>query len=184
MAVDVNIANIALSKLGAVHINSLEEQTNEAKYLRSIFSHVIDTELRAYPWSCTKTSAVLAEDAVTIVEGRHTYTLPLDCLRLSLYRNPTDWDIRGKKIVTDTATKIEVVYHKRVEDLNVLDPLCVEVIAAKLAIELCEKISQSNTKKQILFTEYKLAVERAREANAFELPPLFLPDDEWILTRF
>jgi hypothetical protein len=53
-----------------------------------------------------------------------------------------------------------------------------------LAVDICEKLTQSNTKKQQLNTEYKEAVADARKVDAFEGGPQDAADDDWWNARY
>ena len=58
-----------------------------------------------------------------------------------------------------------------------------EAFAAELAVESSERLSQSNTKKQILIAERDEIIKRAFANDAIADPPQSLPDDEWLLSR-
>jgi hypothetical protein len=58
-----------------------------------------------------------------------------------------------------------------------------EVFACRLAVEVCERLTQSNTKRQIAWDEYQQAMRAAVRSDAIENPPEPLPDDSWILSR-
>jgi hypothetical protein len=70
-----------------------------------------------------------------------------------------------------------------VQDPSEYDALFVEALAARLAFESCETLTNSNTKKQALWEEYLAAMGAARRANAIERPALTLPDDSWLQAR-
>jgi hypothetical protein len=57
------------------------------------------------------------------------------------------------------------------------------VVAAALAIDIVERLTQSNTKKKQLEDEYNDAITQAKRVNAFEAGPEVAPDDDWWLAR-
>ena len=61
------------------------------------------------------------------------------------------------------------------------DPLFVDVLAARLAVDTAEAITQSNSKKAEAKDAYKEAVRDAGRANGFETQPSYAPDGEWSL---
>jgi hypothetical protein len=54
-----------------------------------------------------------------------------------------------------------------------------EVMATQLALQLCQQITDSNSRKEALEAEYRWQSRDARNADAIENPPDQLPDDEW-----
>ena len=59
----------------------------------------------------------------------------------------------------------------------------VDMLAAKLAWQMCEKLTQSNMKKADIMAEYKDAKRTARRINAFENQPTRAPEDTWVSVR-
>ena len=74
-------------------------------------------------------------------------------------------------------------YIKRVTDVNQWDPCFLKAFAAKMAEDLAEPLTQSETKRaraeRVLSTELSTAIR----VNAIALPPQKLADDEWLLSR-
>jgi hypothetical protein len=52
-----------------------------------------------------------------------------------------------------------------------------------LAVDISERLTQSNTKKQLLMQEYDLAVRMARRMDAFESGPEDAVEDTWLVAR-
>jgi hypothetical protein len=48
---------------------------------------------------------------------------------------------------------------------------------------MAEDLTQSSSKRELAWGEYKQALGAALLANAVELPPEPLPDDSWIMSR-
>jgi len=94
-----------------------------------------------------------------------------------------DWQIEGKKIYTDEGTPLSLRYIYDVTDVDEMDAAFRETLATKLASELAEILTQSNSKKTIAEDAYKEAIKDARESNAFENVPLESPEGEWINQR-
>lgn len=190
MASEVDICNRALQKLGAARITSLSQNSTEARAANLAYEMVRDAELRAHPWNFAITRTTLAEDATAPDFGYAAqFTLPVDCLRLlppdgvSSNFNSLDWKIEGRKILTDEETSLEIRYIKREEDTAQYDPLFVEALACAMAVEMCEELTQSNTKAQIVREDYKRAIREARKMNAFENHTEATQTDTWITCR-
>lgn len=185
MASVVGICNRALQKLGASRITSLNEDSRNARSCNAAFEAVRDAELRAHPWTFSVKRARLPADAAAPVHGyARQFTFPSDCIRLLPPPDPyLDWRIEGRKILTDSDAPLDVRYVARVTDPNLYDAEFIEAVASKLAVELCEELTQSNSKQEKCERDYKLAVSRARKSNAFEDTSAQLPADAWVLAR-
>lgn len=189
MASEVEICNRALQKLGVKRITSLTEDSKNARSCNVAYSVVRDAELRSHPWNFAIARAELAADATDPDWGRaKAYTLPSDFLRLlpdytEDNLNSKDWQIEGRKIYSDDSDPIYIRYIYRVTDPNEMDALFREALATKLAFELCEEITQSNTKKSELKDDYKEIISEARKANAFENVAQESPEDTWSTVR-
>lgn len=198
MASQVEIANRALTKIGEARILSLDDDLEAARVIASLWSIVRDAELRARNWnfSILRTSlpALVAAPAWGF---DYQYQLPSDWLRvlqvndfypgpsLSDYRTASEavWQIEGGKILTDLAAPLKLRYVARIEDTGSWDASFVEVFACRLAVEICERITQSSTKREFAWKEYDEALKLAVRADAVENPPEPLPDDSWMLSR-
>lgn len=184
MASAVQICNLALQKLGAARINSLTEDGRNARECNAAYELMRDAELRAHPWNFARARAQLAEDSTAPDFGfDHQYTLPSDFLRLHPDSEVDDWQIEGRKILTDDDAPLEIIYIKRVTDTAQFDALFVVALANRLAMQLCEKITQSNTKKAEALRDYVLSIREARRVNAIENVATDPPDDPWITAR-
>ena len=181
----VEICNRALQKLGAKRIVSLTEDTVNARHCNVAYVPVLRSELRAHSWNCAIKRVSIAADATEPIFGKANYfTLPSDFLRLieqdpSELRNDLDWQIEGKKIVTNDDAPLEVRYIYEITDPNEIDASLAEALSAKLAVEMCEVITQSNSKKSSLIEEYDAAIKMAKRVNAIESIAAEPPMDTW-----
>lgn len=189
MASDVEMANRALQKLGATRITSLTDNSTNARSCNFAFQPVKLAELRKHPWNFAIDRASLAADAVPPAWGKaNSFQLPSDFLRLApdypeYNFNDKDWQIEGRKILTDDGAPLYIRYIKNVTDPNQMDPLFREAFATKLAIEICEELTQSNTKKAELKQDYELIIREAKKTNAIENISAEPAEDTWISER-
>ncbi len=198
MASQIAIANRALTKLGAARIISLGDDNKQARAVSSMWDIVRDAELRAHNWSFSITRAALAASVDTPVFGfDYQFPFPEDCLRvltvgeyfpavsLSDYRGSDEapYRIEGRYILSNEAGPMYLRYVSCCEDVTQWDSSFVEAFACRLAAELAEDLTQSNTKKDAAWGERKQAISDAIRANAIELPPEALPDDSWVISR-
>lgn len=189
MASDVEICNVALQKLGAARISSLTEASVNARHCATAFEPQRDAELRAHPWSFAIVRAQLPADAVAPLFGKaRSFTLPSDFIRLlspdeTLNFNNLDWKIEGNKIITDDSAPLSIRYVSRVTDANRMDTLFREALASRIALQICEPVTQSNTKMDRVERQYKAAVSEARRTNAIEKTAETPPEDTWVTVR-
>lgn len=187
----VQIANRALQKLGAKRIESLSQDHPNARSMNTAFDLVRDAELRRYRWSFAIRRAQIAADAAQTEWGNwNRYTLPNDYLYLirdDESGQAVDWriesDADGTYIITADASPLYIRYVARVEDAGAYDALFVEALACKLALETCEEIKQSTSKKESLKSDYDFAIAEAKRVSAIEKPSHEFPEDDWLNAR-
>jgi hypothetical protein len=189
MASETTICNRALQILGAQRITSLTENSVNGRACSAAYESVRDALTRAHRWRCSITRVAVAADASAPAFGKdYSYTLPVDCLAVlppypDMDTNDRDWEVEGRKIYTNESAPLSLRYSKQMTDPNEMDPLFREALSAKLAVELCEQITQSNTKKEDARTAFKDAMAEARHANGIESLPAESPEDSWISVR-
>lgn len=190
MASKVEICNRALQKVGAERITSLTEDSNNARACNVLFESVKLAELRLHPWNFAIKRAQLAASATPPVFGRpNSYPLPADFVRLlppypEMNFNDLDWQIEGKAIYTFDNAPLPIRYIYDVTDPNEMDVLFRESLAAKLAVELAEELTQSPSKKDALNDGYDKSIREAKRNNGIENVGLQPPDDTFITARF
>lgn len=195
----VAIANRALYKLGEIPIASFTDNSKQARAVNSMFDIVRDDELRAHRWSFSITRAQLAASVTAPSYGYdNAFPLPTDFLRLLVigeyapgysqadYRNSNDqqdYVIEGANVLSDEDGPLKIRYIRRENDTTKWDASFVESFACRLAAEMCETLTQSSNKRQMAWSEYEQAVQKARRAGAIELPPSAVADDTWVMAR-
>lgn len=194
---EVSIANRALLKLGATRINSFDEDSVAASSINAIYQSIRDTECRAYVWRFLLARAELpALDSTPDFGYSYQYQEPTDCLRLIqvgeyyvanlnnyVVKSDASFSLEGNLILTNIAAPLKIRYLRRVTDTTVFDPNFVEMLACKLATELCEIVTNSASKRQLLTAEYKEARQTALRSNSLEVASESLPDNSWVLSR-
>jgi len=187
-ASDVAICNLALQKLGAERIVSLTQDHPNARHCNVAFAPTRNKLLRRYAWSFAKARASLAAHATApAFDFDYAYPVPTDFMRLILPPNEVDWIVerhQGRRAILSNDTgPLEIRYIATVEDPTEFDPLFDDALAAALAWQMCEAITQSNTKKADLVEEFKEGIRVARQMNAFEVLPAEAVEDPWIAAR-
>jgi hypothetical protein len=96
------------------------------------------------------------------------FQLPTNVLR-PIPQKYQRWARRGDKLYSDEQTlTIEAIVDKTEDQF---DPLFEDVLAWRIAQELAEPATQSNTKKQLADAGYKEALATAARNNAYQLEP-------------
>lgn len=189
MASEVEICNAALQKLGAKFITSMSDDNKNARQCAGCYERLRDAELRKHPWNFSITRESLAADSPAPTWGRaNSFTLPADYLKLvNPYpednSNSRDWVVERGKILTDESAPLYVRYVAKITDPNLMDPLFRDALAARMAHEMCEAITQSNSKKADAANSYSAAIREAKRSNAIENVPIQGTEDEWLTCR-
>ncbi len=200
MASEIYIMNRAASKLGADRFTDRSDTNSKAaSEIDACFDSVRDAELRAHTWRFSLARAALSP-LVTVPPFGFTleYQLPTDCLRviqvgdyywtsLSDYRGTDEspYSVEGRKLLTNLPAPLNIRYVRKMDDTDAeqFDGIFVELLACRVAIETCEAITGSTSKKDSLAADYKDRLMEALQANDLEIPPTAPPDDTWMATR-
>jgi hypothetical protein len=178
------IANSALAKLGADRIINLSDDTREARILREQYEKNRNELLRSHPWNFAIKRVALAALATAPAYGYSLqFQLPTDCLRvLEIDTIGMEWEREGNVIVTDSAV-VYIRYLYEVTEAGYFDSCFAEVLATKLAADVCFAITQSTTLKDMLTKEYQQKLREARSFDGQEGGPKRVYAREWLDSR-
>lgn len=182
----VDICNRALDKLGQGAIVSLEDGTKSANLCNRNWPVIRDQVLRDHPWNFAVRRVALAPNEASPAWGfLYESPLPSDCLRILEVRDLStgEYQLEGNSILSNEAV-LYIRYIRRVTDPNNYDALFRDAVATRLAFELCESMTQSNSKKEILMQEYEMSLTAAKRVDGQENPPSVYEEDEWISVRY
>ncbi|WP_374601048.1 hypothetical protein [Niveibacterium sp.] len=189
MASYVSIANRALQKVGAARISTPDEDSRNARAVAVCFYTLAEALQREHSWNFAKRRVVLTPLADAPEFGAaFRYQLPADCLRvLRLSGVSAPWSVEGLTVVTDHGPVLNLVYAARITDPNEFDAMFSDVLAGRIAVEIVEEITQSNTKADAVQRIYREALASAKKNNAFESVPDAVSgddaDEEWLAVR-
>jgi len=187
------LANYALSKLGEEPVLLLTDDTKPARLMNRIFDQVRDAELRRSRWKFSlkraqlvalvdspdwgfTTQYPLPSDFMSLVQVNEIYVRPL-----SKQRGP--WSLEGGLLLTDLPAPLKIRYVSQITNTGLFDPLFVEALACKLAMEAGETLTQSETKRARAADEYKFALSEAQRQDAIETTPDEMPWGSWLDAR-
>lgn len=181
MASQTGICNIAMRKLGAARITSIQDGTEQANILLDIYDSCLDAELAAHPWTFASTRALIPADAVAPPFGwARTFPKPKGFLKMIevgdhwvFYRSDRGplFTVEGNAILTDASSPLRIRYVQRMTNPGDLVPLFVQSFACRLAAESAEAITQNLSKREQAWNEWKESIRLAKRTNDIELPP-------------
>ena len=198
MASAVDIANFAITKLGGNRIISFIDDTSEAIAVNLFYEHVREFCLTQYNWSFALKRTSLAADADGVEFGyTYAYNLPSDYLTLyqvgeyypnysyATLRNSEkqNYVIENNQILTDLEGPLKIFYLFNQKDTTRFSAPFVKYLSTLLAHEICEEITQSNTKKTYLQDLARREYEQAVIYDRMQKAPEHISDSSWLDSR-
>jgi hypothetical protein len=198
MASVIQVANRALTKLGSARITSLSDDVKAARSISSCFEDLRDDELRAHRWQFAMKRTTLAALADAPAFGyNYQYALPSDFLRIDMVddRFPAaimdnyidaeylEWTLEGNVILTDIAAPLKLRYIAQITDPTLWDENFREALASRIAMEIAEDLTQSESKKASAAKDYDRSIRQAIRINSIERPAVMPPDNSWVISR-
>lgn len=159
MATEVDICNLALSRVRASEIGSFDENSAEAIQCRILYPMIRDQILTSYAWHFAKVVRALSLTASDSPEWSYVYDHPNDCLRIHYvfdeksYRGQVNISSRkriaeyripyevgsgsnGSRVIMCNMEGASISYTKAITDARLFDPLFINLLAWQLASEL------------------------------------------------
>ena len=198
MASQVDIVNHALTKLGEARIQDMNEDSKAAEEASAVWDLILESELSANNWKfATKRASIPASATPPAFGYERAFPVPADFLALTYvegqgaqdtsdYRGATlsAYVIEAGEILTDLPAPLQIIYTARVTDPDRWDPGFRNAFAIKLAQALCYTLTPLREgREQLLFREYQMAVETAKQRSAIQSPPQFPQDSSWFAER-
>lgn len=188
MASLVETGSRALTLLGERAITSIDPRTEAGRLLGELFPSVRRTELTVNRWVFSLRRTKVARLNETPSFGwLYAYPRPAGCLVLiSVGLDETDaYQLESDKILSDEVSPLPLRYVVDVEDAGHWPAMFVEVMAAKLAREMCLRITERAGLLPALDDNYFRMVRAARHAAAIEQPgQTFMASEPWVEARY
>lgn len=191
MPSDVDICNSALQTVGAKRIVSLGDNSVNARACNNVYESLRDLELSAHPWNfAIKRASLPAASPAPATGGRqNSFPLPADFLLLldpypELLMNTLDWQIEGQAISSNDTGPLAIRYVAQVTDPNLMVPLFREALANRIALKICEELTQSNVKHDQIEKDYVTFIREARRINAIQNVPAVPVEDVYLTSRY
>lgn len=94
-----------------------------------------------------------------------------------------DWNFEGDYLVTRDAWPIVLRFIADVTDVRKMDDMFCEGLAYRIALEVCEPLTQSASKLQVIMANYKHFMSEAQTVSDIEVGPIEPPLDDYIAAR-
>jgi hypothetical protein len=170
---------MALSKIGQGTINSLSEAIPEAEICNLFYENVKNSLLRQYPWNFASKSLLLTETEKEVPAWNYTYIYPSNILHVRsvfdvnepIIEIPNDFEIVTESSVKYICCNIYQAYAKctyKVTDPTLFDPLFVEALSCKLALEISMSLTNNTSRTSEVMSKYKEALGNAMLARSIE----------------
>jgi len=179
MISNVDICNLALTKLGHNTIVSLTEETENGRRCNRVFSPCKREVLRAYTWSFATKIEPLAEiSGEEIINYKYLYSLPVNCLYVVSVYNENKTEINDYKKLLTPNTNVECIatntyqayleYIVDVGDANLFDSVFVSALVLRLASELANITTGKAELASRFLQEYEYLIAKANRLNSQE----------------
>lgn len=181
----VDIANMAILRVGSQPVADLDGNSTIQVACRVAWPFVRRRILRSHSWNAATvrtTLARLTDEPAWDFESQ--YQIPADCLHVMEVDTTYDWRVENGRILTDGNGTIDIRYIKDETDTAKYDAGLAMVMALGLAVEICEKITSSRPKRELLLDEYLRMLNDAMMEDGQEQSPAEFEEDDWILSRF
>ncbi len=177
----VSICNLALNRLGIENINSLTEESEQARKCAAGYDIALDTILREFDWNfATKIIQLALIDDTETPDWQYKYQYPPDCIKIRrVFPSENTGELRrhnhyrviynktAKAIVTDISMAW-IEYTARVGDAGLYDSLFVDALAWRLAAELSATLTGKEQLYDRAMNNYQRAMLSAYHNDAKE----------------
>lgn len=188
----VQIVNLALTKLGQNRVIAINDDVETARVMNSLWDMTRDTVFAAHPWKFAIKRVELPALASAPAFGfTLQYAIPEESLRLvqvgddwTFYQQQVEsFALEDGKILTDLGAPLRVRYVKRIENTGLWPVLFARVMSMQLAMDACERLTNSTSKLDAISADYLASVRDAKRQNAIERPPQAVVYSDWLNSR-
>lgn len=186
---ETQICNIALTRLGASTITSLDDATQSARVCKTMYGPTRDALLREHPWNFAIKRVALAQSTTTpAFEFSYQYSLPADCLRViklseeSYSSGDPEYRVEGGFLLTNEGT-VKIEYVAQITDTDLFDAQFSDCLSSRLAKEIAMTLTDNAQIAEQAAREYERKLSMARGMDAREGTPRAIVADAWTMSR-
>lgn len=189
MAALVDIFNQAILIMGGKPILLPLEQSPGAKACDRAWPIVRQEVLSEHAWQAVVARIQLPKSEAAPVHGyAFQFPVPGDNLRIlsvnEFLPNDRRWVVESTGILTDMDAPLDVVYIRDEEDTTRYSALLTSALSHRLALEIIERRTQSNTKREQIEALYSALLRKAKMTDVREQSSAQYFDAEAISIRF
>lgn len=169
MTTKVEIANQALSLIGADSITSFDENTSTARRMRTVYDTSRKTLLRMHPFHCAVKRIKLAPLSTKPDFGyAYQFQLPDDLIRI-INTNTEDYTVETDKLLSDQPT-LNLVYVFDNKNEESFDSLFVECLVLYIASKISKATTGNQGNSDSLYMQCQELIKVAKTTQAQEVP--------------
>lgn len=196
MATATDIVNIALRRIGANRISSLEnDTTKEAIAARDLYDEARRDLLNLHNWNFAIVRVALTASATEPAFGwDYAYILPEKFVRLiSVHPHDDDeatvpyrleFQSSDDRVVLCNSNQVYIRYVIDLDDANVFSASFRDVLAWRMARDLASALSKSTSAAEMADRAYKRELSRAKSIDGVEDYPERMASGDWLTDRF
>lgn len=94
-----------------------------------------------------------------------------------------DWEFESTFITSRDTEVIVLRFVADIQDVSLMDPMFCEGLGARIGLEICQPLTQSDAKLGVISQIYKTFMSEAREVSGIETGSVEPPLDDYIATR-
>lgn len=180
MASTVDICNMALSGMGAASIQSLLDDSDEARACNAVFDFCRDDVMASHPWNFATERVQFSLLAATVPpitdltdEFSAAYQVPTDTLRV-LWIEPKGYRFsveRDGKLLTNAGSPLKGGIIKRITDSGAFPSFFVMALVYRLRAELCNAITGKRALSSDYYQVYLQKLQDAKSTDGLESSP-------------
>ena len=151
----ISICNLALGWVGGNLITSFDDDSTDSRLCKANYSCSKDYCLELRDWTFALGRKILPKMLDPPEFGyKSQYLMPAGCLRVigasgnDRFDDSLRWELEGDKILADAGDVLYVRYLLRIEDTSRFPAQFVNVIAAKLAMDIAIPLTANRAVKQ------------------------------------
>ena len=184
----VKIVNMALSKIGASRISSLNDNAEEARTVNAVYDIILEEILTEHRWSFAQKRILLSQLSVTLAHDEdgmeYVYAKPVDFLKLNFLNSSSAVVKIEENGILSNESGLGIIYTALINDPTKYPPQFVTALATRLAAEVCFPLTESANKAEALFKEYEgIKLPRAISADSTQGSADEAVQDEWEKAR-
>ncbi len=185
MSSDVEICNVALTRVDRKRITALDDGSTSANDCNALFVPTRDALLRDHDWNFARARQKLAQlSTAPTYEFDHAYQLPTDWIATRAVHDNEDgigqpvYRIEEQTILA-SADDIYLTYTKRITDASAMPPDFRSLFSYRLA----EQLAKTNTVADRMEGRETRAMRKTKSSDAIEDDGAGLGAGTWVTSR-